>query len=97
MLTCTYRRHRPNSSSLVELVERNPLGQVKGLEHGWIGEYDVAGDPATGDREHLERVQPMPAAGLRRVRGQRWLAVGRQVPITQPGPRILNTRRMNRP
>jgi hypothetical protein len=37
------------------------------------GEHDIVCDPTTGDREDLERVQPMPAGGLRRVRGQRGL------------------------
>src|SRR5258706_9322874 len=80
MLTGTYRRHRPGSSRLARLSEGNLRGQVKRLEHARIGEHDVARDPAAGDREDLERVQPVPPAGLRRVRGERGLAVGGEVP-----------------
>jgi hypothetical protein len=51
MLTRTYRRHRPDSSHPAKLFERNLLGQVKSLEHTWIGEHDVVRDPTAGDRE----------------------------------------------
>ena len=71
MLTRTYRRHRPNSSRLAKLVGGDLVGQVKRLEHAWIGKHDVVRHPVAHDREDLKRVQPMPAAGLRRVRGER--------------------------
>src|SRR5688572_24320970 len=87
MLTRTYWRHRPDSSRPAEFVERNPLGQVERLEHVWIGEHDVVRDPAAGDREDLEGVQPVAATGLRCVRGERGLAVGGEAsgaPATPP-------------
>src|SRR5258708_245713 len=61
MLTRTYRRHRPGSSRRAKLSGRDLPGQVKRLEYAWIREHDVAGDPAAGDREDLERVQRTPA------------------------------------
>src|SRR5271169_4663514 len=86
VLTGTYRRHRPGSSRLAELAGGDLPGQVKGLEHAWIGEHDVARDPAACDREDLEGVQPMPAAGLRCVRGERGLPVGGEVPHSPARP-----------
>src|SRR3984957_2234396 len=80
MLTGTYRRHRPGSSRLARVSEGNLRGQVKRLEDARIGEHDVARDPAAGDREDLERVQPVAAAGLRRVRGPCGLPVGGELP-----------------
>ena len=46
---------------------RNPAGEIcsgraKALKSTRVGEYDVARDLAAGDREDLERVQPVPAA-----------------------------------
>src|ERR1700691_557596 len=80
MLTGTYRRHRPGSSRRAGFSGGNLRRQVKRLEHARIGEHDVARDPAAGDRGDLERVQPVPAAGLWRVRGQRGLPVGGELP-----------------
>ena len=72
-----------------ETLKGDLVGQVKRLEHAWIGEHDVVRNPVAHDREDLECVQPMPAAGLRRVRGERGLSVGREVPHAPARPARL--------
>src|SRR2546430_16445030 len=79
VLAGTYRRNRADSSLLAKFVGRHLRGQIKHLEHLSIGEHDVVCDPAVGYREDLKRVQSMPAAGLRRVCGERGLPVGGEV------------------
>jgi hypothetical protein len=54
-----------------------------------VREHDVARDPAAGDREDLERVQPVPATGLRPVRGERGLPVGGELPYAPARPAHL--------
>src|ERR1044071_2661788 len=83
VLTGTYQRHRPDSSRPEVSAGGDLPGQAKRLEHVRIGEHDVAGDPAAGDGEDLQRVQPVPAAGFRCVRGERGLPVGGE-PRHQP-------------
>src|ERR1700689_4132532 len=89
MLTGTYRRHRPDSSRRAELADGNLPGQVKRLENSWIGEHDVARDPAARDGQDLEGVQPVPATGFRRVRGEGRLPVGSELPGAPPRPAHL--------
>src|SRR5260370_7865497 len=89
MLTRTYRRHRPGSSRRAKLSWGDLPGQVKRLEHARIRENDVAGDQTACDREDLERVQRVPAAGFRRVGGERGLPVGGELPHAPPPPAHL--------
>src|ERR1022692_5078051 len=85
MLTPTYRRHRPGSSRVAEIAERSPSGQAECPEDAWVGEDDVARDAAAGAREGLGGVQRVPA-GLWRVRGERGLPVGGEVPHAPARP-----------
>src|SRR5580700_4137138 len=89
MLTCTYRRHRPNSSRPAKLVDGDLIRELKCLEHPRIGEHVIACDPVAYDRQHLERVQPQGAAGLGRVSGERGLPVGSEAPHSPARPAHL--------
>jgi hypothetical protein len=97
MLTGTYRRHPPGSSHPAKIVERNRPGQVKRLDHGRVGEHHVVRDPAASDREDLERVQQVPAAGPGAYAASAGCPLAVNCLTAQPVPRISNTRRMNRP
>jgi hypothetical protein len=97
MLTSTYRRHRPDSSLLAKRADRNPLGQLEGLERAWVCEHDVVANLSAGDREDLEAMQPMPIAPIRRIRDDRGWPFAVRGRTRQPGPRIWKTRFMNRP
>src|SRR5215469_2692250 len=80
MLGGMYRRHGPDSSRPADLIAGDPPGQAKRLEYLRVGEDDVARYPAAADGENLERVRPVPAAGIRRVSGERRLPVGGELP-----------------
>ena len=69
--------------------ERRSAGSSNTSNTRGIGEHDVVRDPAAGDREDLQRVQPVARRRVRRVRGERRLPVRGEPPSSpSPSPRM---------